>query len=218
MGGFGSGRPSGSGRPKVEGCRSLDVNRLHSGGCLRSGWSGIWQWTQDGERVAWINLFAAFDRLHLTYRVRVVGGDREDVSESVRIVRVSCRYGGDRPYFVCPGVAKSTTCGRRVTKLYLPGRYFLCRDCNRLSYTSQSEGGLDRSLRRANKIRQRLDGDPGMVSPFPKKPKGMWQRTHQRLLKRTFAIEMRAEEAMGRHIGKLQVRLAAANRKQDFWR
>jgi hypothetical protein len=38
MGGFGSGRPSGGGRDKVEACRSIDVNRLHREGCLRGGW------------------------------------------------------------------------------------------------------------------------------------------------------------------------------------
>jgi hypothetical protein len=54
MGGFGSGRPSGSGRDKVEACRSIDINRLHKTGCLGAGWSGGWQWTRDGERVAWI--------------------------------------------------------------------------------------------------------------------------------------------------------------------
>jgi hypothetical protein len=37
MGGFGSGRPSGSGRIKVEACRSLDVNRMHQAGCLEHG-------------------------------------------------------------------------------------------------------------------------------------------------------------------------------------
>ena len=40
MGGLGSGRPSGTGRAKVEGCRSLDVNRLHREDCLRPGWLG----------------------------------------------------------------------------------------------------------------------------------------------------------------------------------
>ena len=89
MGGLGSGRPSGSRRAKVEGCRSLDVNRLHREGCLRSGWSGIWQWTRDGERVAWISQSAESDRLNLIYRVRFGGGDWEDISESVRIVRVA---------------------------------------------------------------------------------------------------------------------------------
>ena len=56
MGGFGSGRIVGSGRDAVEACHSLDVNRLHRAGCLHPGWSGGWQWTQDGERTGWINL------------------------------------------------------------------------------------------------------------------------------------------------------------------
>jgi len=218
MGGFGSGRPNGSGRPKAESCRSLDVNRLHHEGCLRAGWYGIWQWMRDGERVAWINLLAAFDHLDLTYRVRIGGGDWEDISESVRIVHAGCSYGGARPYFICPGVVKGRVCGRRVTRLYVPGRYFVCRHCNRLSYASQSEGGLDRILRRANKMRQRLGGDPGMASSFPMRPKGMWQRTYERLRRRTVGIETCASEAMGRHIGKLKVRIAATNRKRSFCR
>jgi hypothetical protein len=73
MGGFGSGRPSGSGRDKVEACRSIDANRLHKAGCLRPGWCGSWQWTREGEKVAWIDLRAGADRLHLTYRVRIAG-------------------------------------------------------------------------------------------------------------------------------------------------
>jgi hypothetical protein len=53
--------------------------------CLSLGWSGGWQWTHDGERIAWIDLRAEAERLHLTYRVRVGGGDWEDVAETVRI-------------------------------------------------------------------------------------------------------------------------------------
>jgi len=49
MGGFGSGRPSGSGRGTVKASQSLDVNLLHREGCLRAGWAGDWQWTHDGE-------------------------------------------------------------------------------------------------------------------------------------------------------------------------
>ena len=218
MGGFGSGRRSGTGRSKVESCRSLDVNRLNREGCLRAGWMGGWQWSRDGERVAWISLRADGERLHLAYRVCIGGGDWEDIDESVRIVSVACRYGGARPYFMCPGVANGRACGRRVAKLHGPGRYFLCRHCNRLSYASQSEGALDRALRRANTIRQRLGGDPGMASPFPERPKGMWRRTYERLHRRTFEIEMRAEEAMDLHIVKLASRIDRPNRKRSFWR
>jgi len=75
---------------------------------------GGWQWTRDGEKVASINLRAEEDRLHLTYRVRVGGGEWEDVVETVRIVRVACRFGGARPYLICPGIVNGIPCGRRV--------------------------------------------------------------------------------------------------------
>jgi hypothetical protein len=42
--------------------------------------------------------------LNLTYRVRVSGGEWHDVEETVRIVRIPCRFGGSRPYFICPGI------------------------------------------------------------------------------------------------------------------
>jgi hypothetical protein len=77
----------------VEGCRSIDVNRLHRKGCLRAGWAGGWQWTRDGEQVASINMRSDQDRLHLSYRARIGGGDWQDVAESVR------RLGGDPGMF-----------------------------------------------------------------------------------------------------------------------
>ena len=175
MGGLGSGRPSGSGRDTVEGRRSLDVNRLHREGCLRAGWVGGWQWSRDGEQVASISLRAEADRLHLTYRVRTDGGEWEDVAETVRIIRVTCRFGGARPYFICPGIVNGLACERRVAKLHLSWRYFLCQHCHRLGHASQSENAWDRAFRRANKIRQRLGGDPGMAALFPRRPKGMWR-------------------------------------------
>jgi hypothetical protein len=218
MGGFGSGRPSGSGREKVEHARLIDVNRLHRVGCLRAGWMGGWQWTRDGEKVASINLRADEDRLHLTYRARVGGGEWEDVAETVRIVRVACRFGGSRPYFICPGVVNGVACGRRVAKLHGPGRYFLCQRCYRLAHASQSEGAWDRMLRRAGKIRQRLGGDPGMAAPFPPKPKGMWRRTYHRLRGRAFEYEIRADEAFARQAERLLARIDNPRRKRSSWR
>jgi len=218
MGGFGSGRPSGSGRGTVEACRSIDVNRLHREGCLRAGWMGGWQWTRDGEKVAAINLRAENERLHLSYRVRISGGEWEDVAETVRIVRVACRFGGARPYFICPGVVNGIACERRVAKLHGPGRYFLCRHCYRLAHASQGEGEWDRTLRRANKIKQRLGGDPGMAAPFPPKPKGMWWRTYERLRERAFDDEMRADEAFALRAERLLARIDNPKRKRRFWR
>jgi hypothetical protein len=173
--------------------------------------------------VAWIGLRAELDRLHLSYRVRMGGGDWDDVAESVRIVRVGCRYGGARPYFICPGVVNGKACGRRVAKLYGPSRYFLCRHCYRLAHASQSENALDRTLRRANKIRQRLGGDPGMASRFPPKPKGMWWRTYDDLRAQVFDAEMHADEALAPYVERLLARTdhcKGNNRKgkRSFWK
>ena len=218
MGGFGSGRRSGSGRDTVEGCRSIDVNRLHRAGCLRAGWWGGWNWTRDGEKVASINLRAEVERLHLSCRVRIGGGEWEDVEEIVRIVRVPCRLGGARPYFLCPGVVNGISCGRRVARLHGPGRYFLCRHCYRLAHASQSEAGSDRALRRATKIRQRLGGDPGMAAPCPARPKGMWRRTYERLRKEVFEAEMLADEAFDNQTQRLLARIDTPRRQRSFWR
>ena len=217
MGGFGSGCSAGGGKTKVEACRSLDVNRLNREGCLVPGWRGGRQWTREGENVASIGLNSEADRLHLSYRYRFGEGEWEDVEETVRIVHVPCRFSGTRPYFICPGVVNGVTCGRRVAKLYGPGKYFLCRQCYRLAYGSQIESKWDRALRRANKIRLRLDGNPGMSSPFPERHKGMWQRTYNRLREETFKVEAYADHAFAVRAMGLLARLDNPKQKGNFW-
>jgi hypothetical protein len=179
---------------------------------------GGWQWTRDGEKLASIDLRAEHNRLHLTYRVRIVGSEWEDVVETVPIVRAACRFGGARPYFICPGVVTGIACGRRVAKLHGPGRYFLCRHCYRLAYASQSEGAWDRAVRRASKISQRLGGDRGIDEPFPQKPKGMWQRTYERLRELAIEAEMVADQAFTLQAERLLAGLNRPKRKRKFWR
>jgi hypothetical protein len=157
-------------------------------------------------------------RLHLSYRVRIGGGAWADVAERVRIVHSTCRLGGVRPYFICPGVVNGVACERRVKKLYGQGRYFLCRHCYRLAYASQREGAWDRALRRANKIRQRLGGDPGMAAPFPQKPKVMRHRTYERLREQAIKAEMLPEEAYEIQADRLLARINNPKRIRKFWR
>ena len=171
MGGFGSTRWAWtSTKDTVESSRSLDINRLNRAGCLRPGHSGDWEWTRDGERVASVLFRREGDRLVLSYRVRSHGSDWQDVEQPARIVWTPCRFGGARPFFVCPGVVNGIACGRWVAKLYEAGTYFLCRHCYRLAYASQREDRYDRALRRANNIRVRLGGEPGTASVFPARP------------------------------------------------
>lgn len=125
------------------------------------------------------------------------------------------RFGGARPYFICPGVVNGRACSRRVAKLYGPGRYFLCHHCYRLVHASQSEDAWDRVLRRANKIRQRLGGDPGMVAPFPRRPKGMWRRTYERLAEEVFEAELNADDAFAR---RAELMMARFDNRKSFRR
>jgi hypothetical protein len=177
MGGYGSGRPGY--KRKAEHLRSLDVNRLFKAGHLKQGHQGGWQWTRDGEQVASIGTKGDGWGVKLIYRVTPYGGTREDIEERVTLTWQDCPFGGQRPYFICPGIVNGRACNRRVAKLYLGQRYFLCRHCNRLSYACQSETRADRMLRGANKLRMAMGGEPGLENCV-RKPKGMHWATYWR--------------------------------------
>ena len=127
------------------------------------------------------------ERVILTYRHRIgPSGEREDVSEPVPLSWTACNFGGERPWFICPGAG----CGRRVAVLYGPRRYFLCRHCYELVYESQWENEMHRALRRARVIRERLGGSANMMEPFPEKPKGMHHDTYIRMFSEYQEAEM----------------------------
>jgi hypothetical protein len=180
----------------------LDINQLSEKGCLRPGWSGSFQWI-NGNDMASINLRAEAERLHLSYIMRVRGGEWEDVAEVISIVHLPCRFGGSRAYFNCPGPGDGSNCGRRTIKLNLSSRYFLCRHCNQLAYASQYEQPWQRTHRRASKLKQRLGIDVGIGDPFPEKPKGMWTRTYSCLLDEILEAEILAYEAQANMLKRL---------------
>ncbi|MBK7282257.1 hypothetical protein [Candidatus Aalborgicola defluviihabitans] len=73
------------------------------------------------------------------------------------------------------------SCGKRVAVLYGPGKYFACRRCCGLGYASQKEGLGDRSSRQADKIRNRLGWQAGILNGEGGRPKGMHWATYRRL-------------------------------------
>jgi hypothetical protein len=200
--GLGSGRWKDRARKTLESYRMLDVNQLSEMGCLQPGWFSTCQWT-DGSEVFSIRLRAQAERLHLRYKVRVGGGGWENMAETIPIVHLHCRFGGSRPFFICPGPGFGTDCGRRVAKLHFSSRYFLCRHCLRLAYSSQYEQPWKRALRRVNKKRRRLGISAGIAKPLPEKPKGMWTRTYGRLLDEILQAEILAHEGQANMLKRL---------------
>ncbi|NMM29166.1 MAG: hypothetical protein HHJ12_18295 [Glaciimonas sp.] len=177
MGGLGSGRRY---RYDAADCtddyRRLDVRRWQRDGFLTPGRAFGWQWTRQGEIVASIQVRAETDRVILNYRHRSGGKEWKDEKYSVRLDWTACTYGGRRAWFLCPAVG----CGLRVAILY-GGGIFACRHCHRLAYPSQRETDDDRATRQADKIRERLGWEPGILNGEGGKPKGMRWRTFRRL-------------------------------------
>jgi hypothetical protein len=177
MGGMGSGNRWRYGaKSTVEDYRALDVRRWARDGFLRPGYWGSWRWSRNGEVVASIQFQVEDDRVILIYRHRSGGGEWKDERYPVRIVRTPCNLGGARVWFLCPALG----CRRRVAILY-GGAIFACRHCQRLAYASSREGAGDRAARRADRLRDRLKWEPGILNGSGCKPKRMRWRTFDRL-------------------------------------
>lgn len=183
MGGVGSGNWYRFDKKTTTGeCHSVDVRYLHREGLLKSGrWFSL-HWSRVGRETGSIRGTIGGDsqpeRVILLYRHRNgPGREWEDVREAVPLTWTACNFGGERPWFVCPGAG----CGRRVAVLYAPGHYFLCRHCYDLSYQSRRDNAMYRALHKAQAIRERLGGSANMTEPFPERPKGMHYDTYTRL-------------------------------------
>jgi hypothetical protein len=175
MGGYGSGRRGG--KPVTEDLRSLNIIRLARDiDFNRTGLKYIWGWWHGEEKTANINIITEPKAIRLVYSTRYAGGEWVDVDYRVPIAWTPCNYGGERPWFVCPGQG----CVRRVGKLYLGQKYFLCRHCYDLAYQSTREGELDILLRKLKKLQVQLKGNPGLE--IPGRPKGMHEKTYMRKL------------------------------------
>jgi hypothetical protein len=71
-------------------------------------------------------------------------------------------------------------------------KLFASREAHDLSYRSQSESDLFRSITQAQNIRARLGGDLSIHAPFPARPRGMHRRTYERLRETALKIELTA--------------------------
>lgn len=184
MGGMGSGRQWYLGaKDTTEDYRTLDVRRWKQDGLLKPYLSYGWQWSRNGEVVASIRVKTEPNKVILTYRHRSAGKDWTDETYPISLVWTDCNIGGQRPWFLCP--AKG--CGRRVAILY-GGGIFACRKCHQLNYPSQRESLDDRACRRADRIRDKLGWEPGILNGHGPKPKGMHWKTYFKLCRQHDAL------------------------------
>jgi hypothetical protein len=186
-------------------CPSVDVRYLLRKGLLKPGGRFSLRWSRAGRETGSIGGVVSGDgrpeQITLLFRHRSGLGDEwENVQEPVSLDWTACNFGGERPWFICPGAA----CGRRVASLYGPGRYFLCRHCYDLLYESQRENKMHRALHKAQSIRERLGGSANMMTPFPERPKGMHWETYERLWWEHHEAEMEQLAGMREWLDKLE--------------
>jgi hypothetical protein len=178
----------------AEACLSLDSTKLLRAGALEPGLV-VWRWPlrYGGESRCALLCLERF-RLQVCYRQDGywayeigLGSDLADVRDhllyDLPVSWTPCNFGGERPWLHCP----RRGCGRRVRKLYLAGRYFLCRQCGRVKFLSQSESSADRAQRRLRRIGRKLGEDEAQW--LPERPKGMHRSTYARLSDQFFAAE-----------------------------
>ncbi len=152
----------------------VDIRKMHRQGQLRSNASSV----ITDEAHAEMQLVAQTDRVAIRHGIRFLAGFRELARQTVKLDNTPCNYGGERPWFRCPG------CDTRVAILYgqklangasVKNRRFKCRRCHNLVYPSQRETWRSRMFTKAEKLWGRIGGRWGG------KPKGMHWRTYNRL-------------------------------------
>jgi hypothetical protein len=177
MGGRGSGGHNSKGKLRDVQCARLDVHELALDGMLTLGKRGLLFGT------VWFEVAGGPDaqRLVVEFPVRSASGERLDpVRQVICCYWRKAHYGGRYLMFLC------SECGRSARVLY--ARYenhhyriwfFTCRNCAGITYQSTMGHRWDRSARRVEKLRARLQWRVGIM---PIKPRGMHTRTYQRIL------------------------------------
>lgn len=186
--------------------KSLDVRVLRRKDTFARDGVATLSWSNgNGDTVGSIQVETTEKALVFRYHYQQGNGPWQEVREIVQLGRTPCHYGGQRPWFLCPG------CGRRVALLYAAGPRFRCRHCYQLPYASQNETDMDRMARKARKIRRRLEVSYNLSEPVLWKPKGMHQTTFDLLRWK----EMKAHGAYGRALAGALVKLKRAKRALD---
>jgi hypothetical protein len=197
----------------IEGTRSLDVIQLARAGYL-SELRGAWRWSYADGTEARIGIRGGQFEIVLDYRVCSRGEDWQPVQQRVPIRWTPCRFGGERPWFVCDVKSNGVYCGRQVAKLYGAGRLFACRHCYGLRYQVQRGGRLDRAHHRLARLHRKLGASyDGPDSFMPSKPKWIRWKTYEALERRIEAGIDRLDVAFIAGAQRLLARIDRSKRK-----
>lgn len=220
MGGLGSGGHNSKGRRIVEGFYRLDASALKRLGALEAGYEGELSWKgSNGRPGPAFRLKAATGRIHLTYCWRKGDGPWTLQEEQVLLTHHPRHFGGRETYFLCPN------CARTAKRLYGAGVRYLCRTCHGLVHASSQERPGNRATRKNQKLRRKLGVEIGLGEWIGPKPKGMHQKTFEKISARIHMAESEVYDDMLVLLNRMRRTserrsniTARAGSSQDFWR
>jgi len=172
----------------IEDVARLDIRTMIQRGWLTPGRVGRICWGQDEQQRS-IGYKSQHDHLDLFYRYRLRDGELAYVEQTIYFDLTACHYGNCRRWFLCPN------CNRRCALLYGAGQYFFCRKCYRLSYSSQSQGKLNRMIEQKHKLGDRIFDDYDGNSW--KRKKGRHQVKFNRLHRKYLRMDMMIDRMIG---------------------
>jgi len=184
---YGAGRPAHN--IKAESTQRIEIRRWVREGRFDGSHYFSAGWNRGGEPTGSISVHTTRDSAVLSYRIKDFHSDEwQDKREHVPVVLTTCHYGGTRRWFRCP------VCQRRCELLYLRAYRFACRLCQKVAYSSQTGGPIDRLTHKFHKLQGRIaDG----------KPKAMRRVTYARIWEQVNEIEALCD----RHYAARLVRL-----------
>jgi hypothetical protein len=173
----------------------LDIASLNRHGGLDPGAGGTIQWTQ-AKNVLSAQFHTTDSELHIACDWGGPGSSRARTCHILELQTTPCHYGGVAKWFSC------FSCGRRCSALYLIGRVFLCRICGQLSYRSQQQNVISRTISNIEKIHDKL-GISGAraLDPFPPRPKGVHRYKYAKLKEKAEALQQRLATAIIERFG-----------------
>ena len=184
MGGIGSGNwYRWNKQTTVEQSKRIDIRYLNRDGVLYNdvGYSGkrVLHWSRGDEPAGHIDYYVYPSHILLRYRFRQYGEEWEPVEQKISLTQTECHFGGSRQWFLCP------CCHNRVAILCGEGKYFFCRKCYDLPYSSQIESDIDRLIRKKEKIGNKIfkGGEPWQ------RKKGLHKSTFNRELEKYWELD-----------------------------
>ena len=191
MGGPGSGGWCfGQSRSYLDDLLCIDVKEWKRRGLLKAGAEFYVGWPPPDGKENLLAVSVLQNAISLESDPNCLSPKARPIRHRLALARTECNFGGHRHWLLCP------LCEHRVAKLYRLKASLLCRHCLKLPYRSQSEGDMDRALRRIRQLRGRLGGDMNLFMPRPCRPKGMHRLTFTLLYGKLVKLECDLWEAL----------------------